>query len=159
MTIRTIRRSNNEAQINLAKRRAWFIDVSQTPANVTWVSGNRPIVVKAGATILAGQPVFLNTTTLEHELADADTDAASNFAGISLTGGVDGRDMLIAPPGAVINWGATLTAGTIYVVSTTAGAVAPWADLATGDYVVVLAIGAGTANAEIIGKKGAAVHA
>jgi len=134
-------------------------DISQTPANVTWVSGTRPQVVKAGATIAAGQPVYLNTSTLEHELTDADTDAASNFAGISLTGGVDGRDMLIAPPGAVINWGATLTAGTIYVVSTTAGGIAPDTDLLAGDYVVVLAIGAGTANAEIIGKKGAAVHA
>lgn len=136
-----------------------MVDISQTAANVTWVSGNRPVAVKAGATIAAGQPVYLNTTTLEYELCDADTDAASNFAGISLTGGVDGRDMLIAPPGAVINWGATLTAGTIYTLSTTAGGVCPEADLATGDYVVVLAIGAGTANAEIIGKKGAAVHA
>lgn len=134
-------------------------DLSQTPANVTWVSGNRPFVGKAGATIAAGVPVYLNTSTLEYEAADADTDAASEFAGVSITGGVDGRDMLIAPPGAVINWGATLTAGTIYVVSTTAGAVAPWADLSTGDYVVVLAIGAGTAIAEIIGKKGTAVHA
>lgn len=136
-----------------------MVDISQTPANVTWVSGTRPTVVKAGATIAAGQPVYLNTTTLEHELCDADTDAASNFAGVSLTGGVDGRDMLIAPPGAVINWGATLTAGTLYTLSTTAGGICPDVDLATGDYVNVLAIGAGTANAEIIGKKGAAVHA
>lgn len=134
-------------------------DISQTPANVTWVSGTRPVVGKAGATIAAGQAVYLNTSTNEYELTDADTDAASNFAGISITGGVDGRDMLIAPPGAVINWGATLTAGTIYTLSTTAGGICPDEDLATGDYVVVLAIGAGTANAEIIGKKGTAVHA
>lgn len=134
-------------------------DISVTAANVKWVSGNRPLVVKAGATITRGQAVYLNTSTLEHELADADTDAASQFAGIALTDGADGSDMLIAPPGAVINWGATLTAGTIYTLSTTAGGVGPEADLAAGDYVVILAIGAGTANAEIIGKKGAAVHA
>lgn len=134
-------------------------DISVTAANVKWVSGTRPRVVKAGATITAGQAVYLNTTTLEHELADADTDAASEVAGVSLTDGVDGRDMLIAPAGATIAWGATLTAGTIYVLSATAGGVAPEADLATGDYVVVLAVGAGTANARIINAKGAAVHA
>lgn len=134
-------------------------DISVTAANVKWVSGARPQIVKAGATITRGQAVYQNTTTLEHELADADTDAASEFAGIALSDGYDGADMLIAPPGAVINWGATLAAGTVYVLSTTAGGVAPEADLASGDYVVVLAIGAGTANAEIIGTKGAAVHA
>lgn len=134
-------------------------DVVQTAANVTWVSGTRPFVGKAGATIPAGAPVYLDTTTGEYLLADADTDAASVVAGVSISGGVDGRDMVIAPPGAVINWGATLTAGTIYVASATAGAVAPWADLGTGDYVNVLCIGAGSANAEIIAKRGTAVHA
>lgn len=134
-------------------------DISVTAANVTWVSGTRPRVVKAGATITPGQAVYLNTATGEHELADADTDAASEFAGIAISDGANARDMIIAPPGAVINWGATLVAGTIYTLSTTAGGVGVEADLATGDYVVVLAIGAGTANARIIGAKGAAVHA
>jgi len=134
-------------------------DITVTATNVKWISGTRPQVVKGGAAITAGQSVYLNTSTLEHELADADTDATSVFAGIALTGGQDGADMLIAPPGAVIDFGATLTAGTIYVLSTTAGGVAPEADLASGDYVVVLAIGAGTRQAEIIGKRGAAVHA
>lgn len=134
-------------------------DITVTASQVKWVSGVRPVIVKAGAAITRGQAVYLNTTTLEYELADADTAAASEFAGIALTDGQDGSDMLIAPPGAVIDWGATLVAGTIYVVSTTAGGVAPDVDLAAGDYVVVLAIGAGTRQAEIIGKKGAAVHA
>jgi len=133
-------------------------DIVVTPANVKWVSGARPQIVKAGETIARGKAVYQNTTTLEHELADADTDAASEFAGIALSDGYDGADMLIAPPGATINWGATLTAGTLYVLSTTAGGVAPDTDLVAGDYVVVLAIGAGTANAELIGIKGAAVH-
>ncbi|MBZ0294508.1 MAG: hypothetical protein K8L99_18230 [Anaerolineae bacterium] len=137
-----------------------MVDISQTPANVNWVSGVRPRVVKAGEAIDRGESVYLNTTTLEHELAQADADGTSEFAGVALTDGEDGSDMLIAPPGAVIDWGATLTAGTIYVLSAaTAGALAPEADLGTGEYVVVLCIGAGTANAEIIGKKGAAVHA
>lgn len=134
-------------------------DISVTAANVTWVSGARPRVVKGGATITPGQAVYLNTSTNEYELADADTDAASEFAGIAISNGENARDMIIAPPGAVINFGATLAAGTIYTVSATAGGICPDTDLTTGDYVVVVAIGAGTANAEIIGKKGAAVHA
>ncbi len=134
-------------------------DITVTVANVAWVSGKRPFVGKAGATVARGKAAYLNLTTLKYELADADTDAESVCAGIFLSDGYNGADVLIAPPGAVINWGATLTAGTIYVLSTTAGGVAPWADISTGDYTVVLAIGAGTANAEIIGKKGAAVHA
>jgi len=134
-------------------------DISQTAASVTWVSGVREIVGKGGGTGTPGQSVYLDTTTNTYKLADADTDIESVVAGILLDNMVSGRPCLIAPPGAVINWGATLTAGTIYVQSTTPGGVAPWADLAAGDYVNVLCIGAGTGNAEVIGKRGTAVHA
>lgn len=134
-------------------------DISVTAASVVWVSGKSVQKVRAGATITAGQAVYQDLTDLEYKLADADTDAASEFAGIAITDGVDGRDMLIAPPGARINFGATLTAGTIYTLSTTAGGICPESDLTSGDYVVVLAIGAGTGVATIIGAKGGAVHA
>lgn len=135
-------------------------DLVITAANVVWNSGVRPLAVKGGATIARGKTLYQNTTTLKHLLADADTDAESEFTGIAITDGTDGSDMLIAPPGANINVGATTTAGTIYVLSTTPGGIAPWADLGTGDYVVVLFIGTGTANVDIIGKKMATfVHA
>lgn len=134
-------------------------DISVTAANVKWIGGVRPIRGTGGASVTRGQAAYLNTTTGKYGLGDADTDAASEYAGQFLTDGFDGGDVLIAPPGAIINWGATLTAGTIYTLSTTAGGVCPEGDLATGDYVVVLAIGAGTANAKIIGEKGDAVHA
>lgn len=134
-------------------------DLTITAASVKWVGGVRPQVVQAGAAITRGQAVYLDPTTNQHKLADADTDATSAVSGIALTDGQAGSDMLIAPPGAVVSFGASLTAGTIYCLSTTPGGVAPWADLAAGDYVVVLAIGAGTANAELIAARGAAVHA
>lgn len=117
-------------------------DLSITAANVTWVSGVRPFIGKAGATITPGQAVYLDTTTNKYKLTDGDTDAESVCAGISLDGGVDGRDMLIAPPGAVINIGGTVALGTVYVCSLAAGGIAPWADLSTGDYVTILFIGA-----------------
>lgn len=134
-------------------------DASQTPANVTWVSGVRPTVVKAGATVAAGQPVYRDTSDNEYKLGDADTDAASEIEGLSLSGGVDGRDMLLALPGSRINVGFTATAGTIYVLSTTAGGIAPWADLAQGDFVCILFIGEGTAFATLLCEKGPVAHA
>ncbi len=134
-------------------------DISVTAAQVTWVSGVRPFIGKAGATITPGQPVYLDTTTNKYKLADANADATSLVAGVSLDGGVDGRDMLIAPPDAVINTGATLTAGTIYELSEAAGGICPAADIGTGVWVCVIYIGNGGATAKIIGERGTAVHA
>lgn len=134
-------------------------DVVQTPADVHWVSGPKPVTKIAGATLTAGMPVYRNTSTNEYEPADADTDAASEVEGVAATDGADGREFLMFLPGTVIDWGATLTAGTLYTLSTTAGAIAPDTDLGTGDYPVLMAIGAGSTDAEIIAKKGDAVHA
>lgn len=133
-------------------------DISVTVGNVKWIRGVPPFKGTAGATVTRGQVAYLNTSTGKYGLADADTDAASEVAGVFLTDGYDGADCLIAPPGAVIDWGDDLDPGTIYVLSTTAGGVAPWDDLGDGDYVVVLAIGGGDSVAEIIGKKGTAVY-
>ena len=127
--------------------------LSITAANVKWVGGVRPVMVKGGATLTRGQCLYLDTTDLEHKVADADVDASSVFAGVALTDGTDGSDMLIAPPGAVVNIGATTTAGTIYCIGLAGGDIVPWADLGTGDYVTVLFVGTGTANVEIIGKR------
>lgn len=134
-------------------------DISVTATQVTWVSGVRPIQGKAGATITPGQVVYLDENTNTYKLADANAAASAAVAGVCLDGGVSGRDIYVAPPGARINWGATLTAGTIYELSETAGGVAPSADIGMGVYVNVLCIGNGTAIAEIIAKLGEAVHA
>lgn len=159
MQIKAVRRSQSEAPVNLARPRRWRVDATITASQVTWVRGVRPRTVRGGAAITAGQVVYKNTATNEHELADADTDTASEVAGIAISDGQDGRDMLIAPPGAVLNVGFTTVAGTIYVLSTTAGGIAPEADLAQGDFVVVLFVGNGTAVVELIAKKGTAAHA
>lgn len=159
MKLTAVRRQHAEAPINLTRVRRWHVDATITATQVAWVRGVRPRTVRGGAAITAGQVVYKNTATNEHELADADTDTASEVAGVAISDGQDGRDMLIAPPGAVYNCGFTTTAGTIYVLSTTAGGIAPEADLASGDYVVVLFVGNGTAIVELIAKKGTAVHA
>lgn len=134
-------------------------DLSITAASVTWVSGVRPFVGQGGATGTPGQPVYLDTTTNTYKLTDGDTDTESVCAGILIDSMVSGRPCLIAPPGAVIQIGATPVAGTIYVCSLTAGGIAPWADLGTGDYVMVLFIGVASGVVELICKRGSTVHA
>jgi hypothetical protein len=135
-------------------------DLSPSASTVTWVSGTRPLIGTAGATFVPGQPVYLDTTTNTYKLADADTDTESVVAGVTLDSAISGRPFLLAPPGAVINIGATVVLGTIYVLSINAGGIAPWADIGTGDYPVVLFIGATSNLVELICKKQyAGVHA
>lgn len=90
-----------------------------------------------GETITAGQPVYLNTTTREWMLADADAAASAAVAGIALNSGADGQkgSIVVSGPLAV---GAVLTVGEAYVVSATAGGIAPISDLLTGDYVTLI---------------------
>lgn len=128
-------------------------DISPSASTVTWVGGVRPVMATAGATLVPGNAVYLDTTTNTYKLTDGDTDTESQCAGIALDSAISGRPFLLAPPGAVINIGATVALGTIYVCSLTAGAIAPWADLATGDYVMVLFIGATSNIVELICKR------
>ncbi len=134
-------------------------DVSLTASQVTWSSGVAPIIGTAGETITEGMPVYLSTSDNRYYKCDADVEASSIIAGVALSNAVAGRPMVIAPPGAVINVGATLTAGTYYCASTTAGGVAPETDLTSGKWPTILYIGNGTAVHEVIGKKGTAAHA
>ncbi len=157
--LRLARRLERDAKIDLSQRRAWFTDASITAGNVSWASGTRYIQGIAGTTITAGQMVYLDTSTNTYKLAKADAAATSVVAGQCIDGGVSGRPILINPPGAVGNPGFVSTAGTIYVLSAaTAGAIAPWADLTTGNYVNVLFVGTAT-TVEWLCKLGSVVHA
>jgi len=106
-----------------------------------------------------GKPLYQDTADQQHKLTDASALATSLLSGIALNAGVDGRKIYIAPKGARINWGATLTAGTVYCAGPTAGEIVPWADLVATDFVCVLCTGEGTAEAEVIGATGGVAHA
>lgn len=132
-------------------------DLSITAANVKWNSGTPTQKGNGGAAITAGQVLYQLAADNELYLADADTDAASEVKGVAMSDGQNGREMLYAPKGANVNIGATTTAGKIYVLSTTAGGIIAVDDVAaptTGDYVVVLFVGTGTANVDLILEKG-----
>lgn len=121
-------------------------DISITPANV--VPGVDATIRQgtAGATITAGQIVYLDPTDNRYKLADADsaTAAARSPAGIALHGASAGQPLQIIESGTV-TIGGTLSGGVAYYVSKTAGGIAPVADITgTGTYPTIIGIAAST---------------
>ncbi len=92
----------------------------------------------SGATITAGQVVYRDSS-YKYQLCDADsaTADAKKIRGVALNGASDGQPLTILKDGEV-TIGATLVAGTTYVLSDTAGGIAPQADLGSGDDVSIL---------------------
>lgn len=106
----------------------------------------------AGATITAGQSLYLDSSAGTLKLLDADdTAATATFAGIALNGGATGQPISYLAPGGTINPGATVTVGEIYVASGTAGGIAPEGDLATGDYVTIIGVGLTSSTMYLVG--------
>lgn len=133
-------------------------DVSPTAADVVMVSGSDKKVT-FGATITAGAVLYFDTTAGEGDYKLAQCDGTALEAGsadivIALNGGADGQPGRVAAlnPGDVVNVGATLTEGEIYVLSQAAGAMCPEADIVTADdYVTVLGVGNSDGNLVCIG--------
>ena len=98
----------------------------------------------AGATITAGQVIYRDTTTNTWLLAECDGTALAAGIGttlaISLHGALTGQPLTFIRGGS-LGLGAILTAAGIYVLSGTPGGIAPIADLAVADYVVLLGAG------------------
>lgn len=92
-----------------------------------------------GATVSAGNPLYLDTADNEHKLADNNASAATAAAkGIAVTPGVDGGYGYIATGGSIILVGTTMAVGETYYVGPTAGEIIPDADLTTGHNVTRL---------------------
>lgn len=110
-------------------------------ADVSGITAVRPTAntrtdtVVYGATISAGQLVYLDSATSKYKLADAnDTSATAEVVGLTLTPGVDSGYGIIATDGDVILVGSTLSVGEQLCVSATPGGIAPDADITTGYY-------------------------
>lgn len=124
-------------------------NLSITAANVAIASLSQVRVVQVGESVTQGQALYLKASDGKYWKADANASAATAAArGIALSpASTDGYVVLHDRPGDFVNLGATLTAGETYVVSATAGAICPIADLTTGDYVTIL--GSATTSALI----------
>lgn len=118
-------------------------DLSVTAGSVVQVTGatlDRTYV--AGETITAGQSLYIKAADQKLWKAQADGNTEEDdFFGIALNGAAANQPVTVLTGGQV-TIGATVTVGAIYVVSATAGGIAPLADLVSTNKVSVIGYGA-----------------
>lgn len=120
-------------------------------ANLTIPAG--AVTVRAGdpkfeavcqVAITHGQVVYHDLANgAKMNLADADVQASSYVKGIALGDYGAGAWGWFAGPGSRITFASAVTgaaAGNVYYLSLTAGALAPFADIGSGDYVCVVVL-------------------
>ncbi len=103
-------------------------------ANVKQVKG------VAGATITAGQALYLDAATNTYKLASATAEDTAAFRGVALCGASTGQPVVMAKTDTDLDLGNQLSVGEVYVVSATAGAIAPVSDLVVGNFVSLVGI-------------------
>ncbi len=115
-------------------------DLTITAASVIAGADSRVQNGTAGATITAGQVVYLDAADQRFKLADSDGAAGLRApVGIALNGAANGQPLAVLRSGD-ITIGATLSPGVTYYLSDEPGALCPFADLATGDYPIVIGL-------------------
>lgn len=120
-------------------------DISVTASSVVPGAGAKRQTKTASVAITAGQVVYVNSSD---QLALADNDASTTTAsavGIALNSCAANQPCSYATSGPV-TFNAVLTSGTIYVLSATAGGIAPAADLDAEDYVTILGVASSTTS-------------
>lgn len=130
-------------------RRCRFLDVSITAANVKPVSDQIiDTSANAGEAITQGQTVYLDTDGKWYKSDANGTAAKKDLKGVALNSAAVDQPLAVQKSG-VINLGATLTVGTIYVVSATAGGIAPAADLVSGMDTIIVGVAITAANLKV----------
>ena len=126
-------------------------DLSITAANVDNVETGNANTERgiAGATITAGQAVYRDASdSNQFKLADNDAAGTDDVYGIALNSASDEQPLVVQRSG-TIDMGGVVAVGTIYVLSSTAGGVAPSTDLVSTDYVTVIGVGVTATNIEL----------
>lgn len=101
-------------------------------------TGAEYVTGTAGETVSAGQPVYLKASDSRYWKADANASAEASSAVAIMLHGADAGQPIKAQSGGQITIGGTVAVGTTYIVSATAGGIAPISDLASGSYNVIL---------------------
>lgn len=123
-------------------------DLTITAANVVPSSSAVVAETTAGATIAAGQLLYLDANDLDvfgrgkAKLSDADGAAALRVVhGIAINSASAGQPVKYVTHDPALTVGGTQTPNTILILSgANAGGVAPAADLSTGEYLVVIGV-------------------
>lgn len=114
-------------------------DLVITDSDVDRISGSQR-TADAGVVISAGDAIYIDSANLV-QLCEKDQGAVeAAFDGFALNGAGVSQPVTYQISG-VIDLGAVLAAGLIYIVGAGAGGVAPSADIATGNFVTILGIG------------------
>jgi hypothetical protein len=115
-------------------------DITVTAANVVADAGASIRSGTAGAAITAGQAVYVHTDGTIR-LARANAEATASLAGVALNDAAVGQPVSYIMRG-TYTAGATVAAGTVYVLSAAAaGGIAPEADLVNPNRVSLLGVG------------------
>lgn len=124
-------------------------DLTITAANIIPVAGYLFKDALSAAALTQGQSVYLDSNN-KWALADADASAtATGTVGITLSEATAANQPVRAIVSGDLGFGAILTDGQIYVVSTTAGGIAPYSDLGAGDFVTILGVASSTSNLKV----------
>lgn len=126
-------------------------DLVITAASVVPGAGARIEHGTAGATITAGQALYLDSAvTGKWQLADNNSATAAVRAprGIALNSASLNQPIAVQTEGP-ITIGATMTAGVAYYLSDTPGGICPVADLAPGEYPTVIGMATSTTVLDI----------
>lgn len=114
-------------------------DLTITAANVKQGTNANVAYGTAGVSITAGQSIYLDASTGKYVLTDSDGTGTRQADGIALHAAAADQPIALQK-GGDITIGATLSAGTFYVASDTAGGIMPQADLGVGMDVILLGI-------------------
>lgn len=120
-------------------------DVIVTTGSVAIKSLNRRATTgTGGAALTAGQFVYLDAGTNRYKGAVNSSEAAATCRGLTTDPTADGEFIAIyGQDGTVVDLGATLTEGTWYTVSSTAGNIHPYADLLSTEWLSWVGYGNG----------------
>jgi hypothetical protein len=115
-------------------------DLTITPANVKPEATTITKHGTAGATLTAGQSVYIDPTDGTIKPARANAPGTATIAGVALNGASSGQPIAFVVGGEYTP-GATVVVGTVYVLSAgVAGGIAPYDDLTTGNRVSILGV-------------------
>lgn len=125
-------------------------DLVITAASVLAGTGSTKKNGTAGASVTAGQVIYLDSATNTLKLADNDsaTAAARQPVGIALHAAGSGQPLTYLSKGP-ITIGATVAVGDVLCLSSTAGGIAPYADIASGDYNTIIGIATSTTVVDV----------
>src|SRR6478609_2383646 len=103
------------------------------------------------ALLLPGKSVYLDPDDNLVKLADNDAVNAQEHdaVGISLNATAAAGQPVSYQKGGDLAFGAILTKGAVYCVSSTAGGICPQADIASGDELVILGVASTTSNLQV----------